>query len=65
MRPEAGSGFEADPSSPAGQLQGEGRFLQGLSADGGRAGRAALWVAVAAVAIVVFSFGITYVLHHL
>ena len=64
MWPNAGSGFEADPSSPAGQLQSEAMFLRGLSADGGRAGRAALWVALGVVAIVAFSFEITYLLQH-
>jgi len=64
MWPDPGSGFEADPSSPAGQLQGEARFLQGLSSDGGRAGRAALWVAFGVVAIMAFSFGVTYLVQH-
>ena len=64
MWPDPGSGFEADPSSPAGQLQGEAMFLRGLSGDGGRAGRAALWVALGVVAIVAFTFGVTYLLQH-
>jgi hypothetical protein len=63
MWPESGSGFEADPSSPAGQLQGEARFLQGVSADGGRFRRAVLWVVLGVVAIAVFSFGVTFLLH--
>jgi len=64
MWPEAGSGFEADPSSPAGQLQGEARFLQGVSSDGSRIRRAALWVAFGVVGIVSFSWGVTYLLQH-
>jgi hypothetical protein len=64
MWPERGSGFEADPSSPAGQLQGEARFLQGLSADPGRAGRAALWTVVGVVVIVVVVVVLTVVVQH-
>jgi hypothetical protein len=65
MWPEPGSGFEADPSSPAGQLQGEARFLQGLSADPGRVGRAALWTLVGMVAIVAVVVGLTVLVQHL
>jgi hypothetical protein len=64
MWPDAGSGFEADPSSPAGQLQGEAMFLRGLSSDRGRVGRAALRVALGVVGIVAFSFVVTYLLQH-
>ena len=64
MWPDAGSGFEADPSSPAGQLQGEARFLEGMSGEGGRFGRVMLWVALGVVAIVAFSAGVTYLLQH-
>ena len=64
MWPDAGSGFEADPSSPAGQLQNEAMFLQAMSADPGRAGRAALWVALGVVAIVAFSFVVTILVQH-
>lgn len=64
MWPGSGSGFEADPSSPAGQLQGEARFLEGMSGDPRRAGRAVLWAAVGVVAIMVVVFGSAWLLHH-
>jgi len=41
MWPDPGSAFEAHPSSPARQLQGEAMFLQGLWTGGGRVVRAA------------------------
>jgi len=64
MWPDAGSGFDADPSSPAGQLQGEARFLEGMSGEGGRFGRMLLWVTLGVVVIVGFSAGVTYLLQH-
>lgn len=60
--PNEGSGFEADPSSSAGQLQGEAMLLQGLFADSGHAGRAAPWVAVGIDAIMAFPIGVTLLL---
>ncbi len=64
MWPDAGSGFEADPFSPAGSLQREAMFLRGLSGGGGRVGRAALWVVLGVVAVVAFSLLVTFLIHH-
>jgi hypothetical protein len=64
MWPDAGSGFEADPSSPAGQLQGEAMFLRGASADGARFGRAVLWVLLGVAAIASVCVGVTFLLQH-
>jgi hypothetical protein len=64
MWPDPASGFEADPSSPAGQLQGEARFLEAITADGSRFRRAVLWVALGVVAIVAFAAGVTFLVQH-
>src|SRR5664280_2483358 len=50
MWPDSGSGFEADPFSPAGSVQREGLFFQGLVRR--RGGRAGLWILIGIVMLI-------------
>jgi hypothetical protein len=49
MWPESGSGFEADPFSPAGMAQGEWGFIQHRGRS--RYGRLVVWLALGLVAM--------------
>lgn len=63
MWPEPGSGFEADPFSPAGTAQREGQFLQGLARR--RGGRIALWTLAGTVMVVPLAYLVTVIVHRL
>jgi len=63
MWPGAGSGFEADPFSPAGSVQRQGLLVQGLARR--RGGRAVRWMLVGVVVILPFAYLLSLVVHHL
>ena len=65
MWPEAGSGFEADPFSPAGQAQAMWRFLDGIRSQRGRGGpfRLLSWVIVILVFVPVTAAAVLALVH--
>jgi len=60
----ARSGSEAHRFSPASTLQREAMFLQVVSADGARAGRAARWAVQIVIAMVPCSFEVACLIQH-
>ena len=62
MWPGAGSGFEADPFTPAGTAEREWAFAQGLGRR--RGGRILVWTVLILVPTVALAYAVSLLIHH-
>ena len=62
MWPGAGSGFEADPFSPAGTAEREWAFAQGLGRR--RGGRIAVWTVLVLVPTLALVYAVSLLIQH-